>query len=199
MYKFGFKNTALDTKGAISQVTIPGCPWFTIICNNSISDKSWDTRSSRRVHKMALYHSARPNPQIRIHHWSACSICIVLHTTNFGAHTSWSLLCLLNFSNHVLSDKQKTTFSILIKSCVAQISTVSCRLWLRWEWTVMSITVYEKDCWKHRSLDHYKPVIEWAANAHEVTWIREEGKQNQHNFGHSVSEKLRENILWLQN
>jgi len=26
MYKFGFKNTALDTKGAISQVTIPGCP-----------------------------------------------------------------------------------------------------------------------------------------------------------------------------
>jgi len=41
MYKFGLKNTALDTKGAISQVTIPGWPWFTIICNISISGESW--------------------------------------------------------------------------------------------------------------------------------------------------------------
>jgi len=25
------------------------------------------------------------------------------------------------------------------------------------------------------------------------------GKQNQHNFKHSVSKKLRQNILWLEN
>lgn len=47
--------------------------------------------------------------------------------------------------------------------------------------------------------DNYKPVSEWAANAHEVTWIRTGGKQNHHNFKHSVSKKLRENILWLEN
>lgn len=110
------------------------------------------TRSSRRVHNMALYHSNRPNSQIRIHHWSACSICTVLHTSNFGAHTSWRLLCLLNFSTCVFSDKQKTTFSILTESCVAQISTVTCRLWLWWEWRVMLITVHKKDCWKYWSL-----------------------------------------------
>jgi hypothetical protein len=68
------------------------------------------------------------------------------------AHTSWRLLCLLNFSTCVFSDKQKTTFSILIESCVAQISTVSCRFWLWWEWRVMLITVHKKDCCKYWSL-----------------------------------------------
>jgi len=108
MYKFGFKNTALNTKGAISHKLlfqdVHGLQLYAI--SAWVANPGLDTRSSRRVHNMALYRSTRPNPQIRIHQWTVCSICTVLHTINFWAHTSWSLLCLWNFSTCVLSDKQ---------------------------------------------------------------------------------------------
>lgn len=108
--------------------------------------------------------------------------------------TSWSLLCLLNFSTCVLSDKQKITFSILIA------------VLLRFLLFHVDFDFGESEelCWLQYTrrtagnTDHYKPASEWAANAREVTWIRVGGKQNQHNFKHSVSKKLRENILWLE-